>query len=251
MKLWFLNDRIGRKALVLSVLSVVFSIGFNSLNAQAYLTPSTGQWLGNGGNLASGSYSNIGWSGTLTIPAGQTVTLVNPNFATGSLVVNGTLTVNGTQFNAGGSVVINGELEVINSFTLSTGYLQVNAGASLKAKNLYLANPNNVIEGTVIVSQTFRIDAPPTVFKNCGALYTNDFQNNSAANPISGNGFISISGTYTGANSLTQSSGITVAYGGSNGNFGTAGRSMSNPCSALPIKYVKGSFRLIKKSSKL
>jgi len=253
MNFWLNAGQIGRKALVLSVFSVVFSLGFHSLKAQnnSYITPSNYAWLSSGGTIKGGSYTGIGWAGTLTIPAGETVSLTNPNFSSGKLIVEGKLIVNGNDFNANGPVIVNGELEVVNSLNINIGYLTVNSGAAVRAKNLYLANPNNVISGTVIISQNTTIASPPTTFSNCGALYTTNFNNASAPNPITGNGFISISGTYTGSNSLTQSPGITVAYAGSNGNLGAAVRSMSNPCSSLPIKYVKGSFRLIKKSSKL
>lgn len=209
------------------------------------MTATNGQWFPSGATLCSGTYSNIGWAGQMKIPIGATVMLKNPNFSSGSLIVEGTLIVKGV-FAMNGAATIKGTLTVEHNLNVNVGNLTVESGGVINAEDFHLFNGGNIIAGIVNVSGTTSVHNPTTTFQNCGQLSTCWLLNVSSPNPITGNGFIKITGTYTGVNNLTSVSTITVAYSGTTSKLGAATRSMVNPCVVLPITYKKKSFRLVK-----
>lgn len=204
------------------------------------------QWFGSGATLCSGTYNNIGWAGQMKIPAGATVTLKNPNYSSGSLVVEaGATLIVTTDFYTNGISTVNGTLICKKDLGVNTGHFDCEGTVEVDG-DFDLSNPANTIAGKITVSGSTTLHNCTTTFTNCGQLITCTLKQYSAPNPIGGSGFIQITGSYvSNGNALTSSGGITVSYSGS-GNFGSAQRSNHNPCVVLPITYKAGTFKVVK-----
>lgn len=242
-------------------------------------------WYGSNFSLTTGTYPDVQWGATLTIPANNQVTLTDGfNFSGGHLVLQenavlefkGNLTSNGTvtlgpgskliidgNFSNNQQVTLNGgtlevkgnvsqnkaittnagsQLIVTGNYTANTGNLNVLEGSVLTAKNLTM-NGTNTFTGSVQIAEKITISSGSTFLGGCGEMRTPTLQV-SGANLVKGSGFVVISQSFAnGANSgwagqqLTNSTGITVYYGGpaTNANFGTAVMTTSsiNPCQQL------------------
>ncbi len=132
---------------------------------------------------------------------------------------------------------ISGKVTVSGDATIN-GYLLVYPGGMFNATNIDFANPNNVIGGTVNASGWVKFNNIPNTM-DCGQIYTKDFINASGGNPLTGTGYIKVTGSYTSINSLTNSSTIILDLPGgvvpAGQNKGAATLGTQRPCAATPL----------------
>jgi len=176
----------------------------------------------------------------------------------GTLTVSGTLTTDNdvvidtsAQVTVGGYSPNTGEGDSINirsnavfkvngSVTLNNGGLDIWAGASMTVTGDFNQNnPDNNYKGTLTVNGTYTIANGPNRMECPGKIITKNLTNNSGPDPFSGDGYIQVTGTFTGANSFTNSSAIVMNLpSGYSGNPGSATLGTTDPCTAsstLPV----------------
>ncbi|MDE1192886.1 MAG: T9SS type A sorting domain-containing protein [Arachidicoccus sp.] len=170
--------------------------------------------------------------------------------------VNGTLTTNGTILveddaqleannintnaqNKDSVLVKSGASFTVNqNANINTGHLKILDNATFTVNNnLDLKNSNNYFGGTIIVGNTMIFSTGPNEMECPAQIFVNNLTNNAASTAIDGSGYINVTGTFTGINALTNSSGIVINYSSGKGNPGSANTfSTVSPCSTtLPV----------------
>ncbi len=215
---------------------------------------------------------------TITVPAGATVTVpnwVSDEYIVHGTLISNTSTGFGAALTVkpGGKVIINGKFSAYNPqitvevggeitatslgvqgsatypFTIHgkvtisgdaiiTGYLHLYPGGVLSATNINFSNPNNLIAGTVKASESVMFNNATNTM-DCGLIYTKNFINVSGPNPLTGTGYIKVTGNFISGNALTTSSTIILDLPGgtvpSGQNKGAATLGTQRPCVATPL----------------
>jgi hypothetical protein len=228
------------------IVRFIFAIGFIAMLQCLSITASA-QWLpDNNTTLSSGSYTDLGWNGTLTVTG--PITANSMTTGNGTLLVEngGVVTVSGDVQRGSIIVKTGGKLIVNGILTLKSSEVQSNA--SITAATLNISNSPNTFKGTVTVTGTTTIHNGPLNFNGCGFLKTVNLTNSAAPNPVTGDGLIVVSGVFSGSNSLTASTSIMfnkLGTGSGNKGAATLTNSTSTACTLLPIKFTSFSVRRI------
>lgn len=210
-------------------------------------------------SLSSGSYSNISWETgvTVTIPAGETVTITTVDYAHGNLIVDGNLTITnkltiegnltvdaGGKLNMGNDLVFNntvtvgGELTVAGNLTFNqdvSANLNILEGGvvTVNGPTVNLNGPASHIKGTLNIPGTMVLNSP--IVMDCpGAIYAGTI-NNKITNPISGSGYIEASNKISSKSSFTTSSAIVINTPTFQGEKGAATEGSTSVCATLPV----------------
>lgn len=138
-------------------------------------------YYGNPYIYSSGTYGPTEWNSDITIPTGANVTISSLQIDGGTITIQ-----NGATLTVQSSTAFNGQTNLAGKLT---------------------------IQGTITANQPGNF-----VLSGCATLYTTNFDNGAGdPGPVSGTGFISISGKYSGqGNQFTASTTILIQYAGSN-----------------------------------
>lgn len=230
-------------------LAIVIAL-FSSLSSNAQITVPAGttvtvtDWVSNEyivyGTLKSNG--NTGFGARLTVKNGGKVIIGGEFRAYGPQIkveISGEIKAN--SLSVGGAAtnpfIIHGKVTVSGDATIN-GYLELHPGGELNATNINFSNPNNLFAGIVKATGWVKFNNIPNTM-DCGQIYTKDFINASGGNPLTGTGYIKVTGSYTSINSLTNSSTIILDLPGgvvpAGQNKGAATLGTQRPCAATPL----------------
>lgn len=174
-----------------------------------------------------GTYSINGGSPVVTIdgPALFEMGKLSLNAAQAQFIIKSNSTVKAGNVKTSGVLTVEGILNVTEKLLSDGGKLTLQSSGKINAADVWFQNPNNNIYGVIKASNEVAFHNAPNVIDCPAQIITKNLKNQSAPNPISGSGYIEVTGSFTGqGNALTASSAIVVniATLGSGGNIGSA-----------------------------
>jgi len=219
--------------------SATLPTGITTVSGAGTLSISSGYTLTIGAK-STFSVSTVSGAGTLSISSGYTLTFSGSNLLPGTLTVNGTLALSGNYTlvtnitNGTGNLVINSGYTLTVASSLTLGFTSVGGSGTLSISSGYTL--------TIGANTTFSVSTVSgsgTLSINSGYTLTISANTTFSVSTVSGAGALSISSGYT----LTQGGAITISVANVTvaGTWANAGYGITIPSGSTVVWYTTGS----------